>query len=203
MTWRAASARPCAEPEPETVEPEAVEVKPKTAKPKVVKAKTKAVEAGAEAADAEPYDAADTEAVEAKPQAVVAEVVEAETEAVAAEPEAVEPEVVETKPEAVEPEPEAVEPEPSTAVAEVELGRYCQSRHPPRLRPSSLDSKHHMTWRVLSARPWAKVEREAAEPKPHAAGKYMKPKSNKVEDNQLTAEFAGHYAENNVIMVTW
>ena len=36
-----------------------------------------------------------------------------------------------------------------------------------------------------------------------AAAAYVKPKSTKVEDNQLTAELAGHYAEDNVIMVTW
>lgn len=37
----------------------------------------------------------------------------------------------------------------------------------------------------------------------NAAPGYVKPKSTKVEDNQLTAELAGQYAENNVIMVTW
>jgi len=40
-------------------------------------------------------------------------------------------------------------------------------------------------------------------PAKHAAGKYVKPKSDKPEDNQLTVELVGHYAEDNVVMVTW
>jgi len=40
-------------------------------------------------------------------------------------------------------------------------------------------------------------------PVKHAAGKYVKPKSDKPEDNQLTAELVDHYAEDNVVMVTW
>mmetsp|Transcript_35964 Transcript_35964/g.88593 ORF Transcript_35964/g.88593 Transcript_35964/m.88593 type:complete len:683 (-) Transcript_35964:285-2333(-) len=46
------------------------------------------------------------------------------------------------------------------------------------------------------------AEQLSAKP-PRQLGVYVKPKSNKVEDNQLTAELAGQYAENNVIMVTW
>ena len=40
-------------------------------------------------------------------------------------------------------------------------------------------------------------------PVKHAAGKYVKPKSDKPEDNQLTTELVDHYAEDNVVMVTW
>ena len=37
----------------------------------------------------------------------------------------------------------------------------------------------------------------------HPSGTYVKPKSDRPEDNQLTLELADHYAEDNVVMVTW
>ena len=40
-------------------------------------------------------------------------------------------------------------------------------------------------------------------PVKHAAGKSVKPNSDMPEDNQLTAELVDHYAEDNVVMVTW
>ena len=42
-----------------------------------------------------------------------------------------------------------------------------------------------------------------AAPSKRAAGKYVKPKSAKPEDNQLTPELVSQYAENKVVMVTW
>ena len=55
-------------------------------------------------------------------------------------------------------------------------------------------------------------EKTVVELKPPAAKKkdesaamnyYVKPKSTKAEDNELTAELVGHYVQDNVIMVTW
>ena len=58
---------------------------------------------------------------------------------------------------------------------------------------------------VVKAEGNATVETEVNATRIHVGkpGEYVAPKSKLAEDNQLTAELVGRYAEDNIVMVTW